>query len=153
MGSELCRLARGFGMNCIAWNRGGVNPSLPYRVMQLPQLFQEADVIFLHIACAKETHKMIGSHLLKSVKTGAILVNTARGKIIEDIALIDALTYGPLGHAALDVFTEEPIHVTSPLCKLENVTLSAHAAWKTPDATDRLMRLGLEILRNDLNTL
>jgi len=153
VGAELCRMASGFGMNCLAWNRSGVEPALPCREVPLEQLFREADAISLHIAYAEETHEMIGAPLLQSVKPGAILVNTARGGLVDDAALVTALTDGPLGHAALDVFTEEPLDAGSPFCRLENVTLAAHAAWKTPDAADRLMRRGLEILRDDIQAL
>lgn len=95
---------------------------------------------------------MIDAPLLNAMKPGAILVNTERGGVVDEAALISALTDGPLRHAALDVFTEEPLSNASPLARLENVTLSAHAAWKTPDAADRLMRLGLEILQSDIAT-
>ena len=153
VGAELCRMANGFGMNCLAWNRSGVDPALPCREVPLDQLFRKADAISLHIAYAEETYEMIGAPLLQSVKPGAILVNTARGGVVDDAALATALTDGPLGHAALDVFTEEPLDAGSPLCQLENVTLTAHTAWKTPDAADRLMRRGLEILQHDIQTL
>lgn len=152
VGAELCRMATGFGMQAIAWNRSGVDPALPCREVPLETLFREADAISLHIAYSDETKEMINAPLLDSVKPGAILINTARGGIIDDRALLSALTTGSLGHAALDVFTEEPLASNSPYCGLENVTLSAHAAWKTPEAADRLMRRGLEILQRDLAT-
>jgi D-3-phosphoglycerate dehydrogenase len=153
VGAELCRIANGFGMNCLAWNRSGIDPALPCREVPLEQLFRDADAISLHIAYVKETHEMIGAQLLQSVKPGAILVNTARGSVVDNAALTTALTGGPLGHAALDVFTEEPLDASSTLCQLQNVTLTAHAAWKTPDAADRLMRRGLKILQDDIQTL
>ena len=153
VGTELCRMANGFGMNCLAWNRSGVDATLPCREVTLEQLFRDADAISLHIAYAVETHEMISAPLLQSVKPGAILVNTARGGVVDDAALVTALTDGPLGHAALDVFTEEPLDADATLCQLENVTLAAHAAWKTPDAADRLMRRGLAILQDDIQAL
>ena len=152
VGSELIRIANAFGMSCLAWNRSGVDPSLPCRETSLEDLFQQADAVSLHIAYADETHEMIDAPLLNAMKPGAILVNTARGGVVDEAALISALTDGPLRHAALDVFTEEPLSNASPLAHLQNVTLSAHAAWKTPDAADRLMRLGLEILQSDIAT-
>ena len=133
VGSELIRIADAFGMSCLAWNRSGVDPSLPCRETSLEDLFQQ-DAVSLHIAYADETHEMIDAPLLNAMKPGAILVNTARGGVVDEAALISALTDGPLRHAALDVFTEEPLSNASPLARLENVTLSAHAAWKTPDA-------------------
>lgn len=150
VGAEVIRIANAFGMQCIAWNRSGVDPSLPCQEAPLEALFQQADAVSLHIAYAEETHEMIGAPLLNAMKPGAILVNTARGGVVDESALISALTGGPLRHAALDVFAEEPLSTASPLIGLENVTLSAHAAWKTPDAADRLMRRGLEILQADI---
>jgi len=150
VGAELCRMAAAFGMDVIAWNRSGVDPALPCAEVPLDRLFREADAISLHVAYSDETREMIGSALLQSVKPGALLVNTARGGIVDEDALIAALQSGLLGHAALDVFTEEPLDPASPLCGLDNVTLSAHAAWKTPDAADRLMRRGLDILQRDM---
>ena len=150
VGSELIRIADVFGLNCLAWNRSGVDPSLPCREVKLEEIFHEADAVSLHIAHTGETHEMVDDSLLNSMKSGAILVNTARGGVVKENALIRALTHGPLGHAALDVFNEEPLDAASPLAELENVTLSAHAAWKTPDAAERLMRRGLEILQSDL---
>lgn len=153
VGAELSRMASAFGMEVIAWNRSGVAPDLPCRAVPLDRLFREADAISLHIAYSEDTHQMIGADLLQSVKPGAILVNTARGGVVDDAAMVAALQDGPLGHAALDVYTEEPLEAGSPLRGLENVTLTAHAAWKTPDAADRLMRRGLEILQADISSM
>jgi D-3-phosphoglycerate dehydrogenase len=153
VGGELARMAHGFGMQVIAWNRSGVDPALPCREVALDDLFGTADAISLHVAYAAETSEMIGAELLSTVKPGAILVNTARGGIVDEAALVAALRTGPLGHAALDVYTEEPLPADSPFRDLPNVTLAAHAAWKTPEAADRLMRRGLEILQADLREL
>ena len=153
VGAELCRIAAGFGMNCIAWNRSGVDSSLPCKEVPLEQVFRDADAVSLHIAFSDTTNKMIGAPFLQSMKPGAILVNTARGGVVDDAALVEALKNGPLGHAALDVYTVEPLEDESPLRSMQNVTLSAHAAWKTPDAADRLMRRGLEILKDDIASL
>ena len=153
VGAELSRMASAFGMEVIAWNRSGVAPDLPCRAVPLDRLFREADAISLHIAYSEDTHQMIDADLLQSVKPGAILVNTARGGVVDDAAMVAALQDGPLGHAALDVYTEEPLEAGSPLRGLKNVTLTAHAAWKTPDAADRLMRRGLEILQADIASM
>ena len=150
LGQRLAEVGKAFRMDVIAWNRSGVDPALPCAEVPLDRLFREADAISLHVAYSDETREMIGSALLQSVKPRALLVNTARGGIVDEDALVAALQSGLLGHAALDVFTEEPLDPASPLCGLDNVTLSAHAAWKTPDAADRLMRRGLDILQRDM---
>ena len=76
-----------------------------------------------------------------------ILVNTARGAVVDEAAMIEALQSGRIGHAALDVFDEEPLPAGHQLTKLENVTLSAHSAFRTPEATETLMRRALDIAR------
>ncbi|MED6310449.1 MAG: NAD(P)-dependent oxidoreductase, partial [Pseudomonadota bacterium] len=105
------------------------------------------------IAFSDTKNEMIGTPFLQSLKLGAILVSTARGSVVDDVALVEVLKTGPLGHAALDVYTVEPLESESPLRSMQNVTLSAHAAWETPDAADRLMKRGLEILQDDIASL
>jgi len=75
-------------------------------------------------------------------------VNTARGALLDEPALIAALTEGRIGHAALDVFDTEPLPLGHPLTRLENVTLSAHSGFDTPEATETLLRRGLDIARD-----
>ena len=128
VGAHLCRIAAGFEMNCIAWNRSGGASSLPYKEVPLKQVFRDADAVSLHIAFSDTTNKMIGAPFLLSIKTGAILVNTARGSVVDDVALVEALKTVPLGHAAIDVYTVEPLKSGSPLRSMQNDTLSAHAA-------------------------
>jgi D-3-phosphoglycerate dehydrogenase len=81
------------------------------------------------------------------MRPGAILVNTARGALIDEAALADALRRGHLRHAALDVFVEEPLPAGHALTGLGNVTLSAHSAFRTPEASENLIRRGLDIAR------
>ncbi|MED6311486.1 MAG: NAD(P)-dependent oxidoreductase, partial [Pseudomonadota bacterium] len=119
VGAELCRSAAGFGMNCIAWNRSGGASSLPCKEVPHKQVFRDADALSLHIAFSDTTNKMIGAPFLQSMKPGAILVNTTRGGLVDDVALVEALKTGPLGHAALDVYTVEPLKSGSPLRSAE----------------------------------
>ncbi|QEL24759.1 hypothetical protein FQV39_20825 [Bosea sp. F3-2] len=84
------------------------------------------------------------------MKKGALFVNTARGALVDDEALIGALASGHVAHAALDVFTTEPLPSTSPYLKLANVTLSAHAAFKTRRASTRLLPRGMSLAVEEL---
>ena len=86
VGAELCRIAAGFGMNCIAWNRSSVVSSLSCKEVPLKQVFRDADAVSLHIAFSDTTNKIIGAPFLQSMKPGAILVNTARGGVVIGIA-------------------------------------------------------------------
>jgi D-3-phosphoglycerate dehydrogenase len=79
------------------------------------------------------------------MRPGALLVNTARGAVIDEAALIAALASGPIAHAALDVFTVEPLPAGHALAGLPNVTLSAHSAFRTPEASDTLIRRAIDI--------
>jgi D-3-phosphoglycerate dehydrogenase len=82
---------------------------------------------------------MVSRACFEAMKPGAILVNTARGAIVDEEAMIDALKSGQLRHAGLDVFNIEPLPADHPLTKLPNVTLSAHSAFRTPEASENLM--------------
>ena len=79
------------------------------------------------------------------MRPGAILVNTARGAVVDEAAMIAALQDGRLRHAALDVYATEPLPAGHPLPRLENVTLSAHSAFRTPEASENLIRRALDI--------
>ena len=116
-------------------------------------MFETADLIAPQLALTDETSGMIGADLLARVKPGAMLVNTARGTLVGAGALIAALRDGPLGHAALDVYDEEPLPADHPLRGLENVTLTCHAAFKTPEASHRLLKMGSDLLRADLDAI
>jgi D-3-phosphoglycerate dehydrogenase len=83
------------------------------------------------------------------MRPGAILINTARGAILDEPALIDALREGRLAHAGLDVFADEPLPEGHPLTRLDNVTLTSHAAFMTREASERLLRMALEILAEE----
>ncbi|MDF1747895.1 MAG: 2-hydroxyacid dehydrogenase [Alphaproteobacteria bacterium] len=149
IGKEMVRISAGFGMKVIAWNRSPMANDLPCQQVSLEDLFSQSDVVSLHVASTAQTQNMINADLLARMKPGAVLVNVARGEIIDTAALIDALKNGPLGHAALDVFTQEPLPADNPLCSLDNVTLTAHAAWNTPDADRTLMEIGFGLARAD----
>jgi D-3-phosphoglycerate dehydrogenase len=88
---------------------------------------------------------MLDASRIGQMRPGAILVNTARGAIVDEAAMIAALQDGRLRHAALDVFATEPLPADHPLTRMENVTLSAHSAFRTPEASDNLIRRALDI--------
>jgi D-3-phosphoglycerate dehydrogenase len=95
------------------------------------------------------TRNFIDRRRLGLLKPGAILINTARGAIVDEAALIEALRDGRIAHAGLDVFTTEPLPPEHPLAVLPNVTLTAHAAFATREASERLLRTALEILAEE----
>lgn len=141
---EVARIAGGSGMRVLAWNRTPKTaPGVEF--VPLDQLLAESDVISLHLLLNDETKGFISRDHIAQMKKGVLLVNTARGAVIDEPAMIDALKTGQIGHAALDVFVEEPLPPGNPFVGLENVTLSAHSAFRTPEASETLLRRALDI--------
>jgi phosphoglycerate dehydrogenase-like enzyme len=104
---------------------------VPYEFRDLNELLAEADVVSLHVPQTAETAGMIDAAALGRMKPGAVLVNTARGGLVDEAALVAALRSGRLGAAGLDVFAQEPTPADNPLLSLENVVLAPHVAWVT----------------------
>jgi D-3-phosphoglycerate dehydrogenase / 2-oxoglutarate reductase len=146
IGREVARIARGIGMEVIAWNRTP-RPEASVPLIELPALLARADVISLHLALNDGTRGLLGRNELARTKPGVILVNTARGALIDESALIAALESRHIRHAGLDVFHAEPLSPDHPLARLENVTLTSHAAFRTLEASMTLMRRAIDIVR------
>src|SRR3546814_1434364 len=100
----------------------------------LDTLLAHSDVLSVHLLLNDETRGFLSAARLAQMKKGAILVNTARGAVVDEAAMIAALKSGQLGHAGLDVFDVEPLPAGHPLTALDNVTPSAHSAFRTPEA-------------------
>ncbi len=141
IGAEMARLGKAIGMNLIAWTR---NPSpergarLGVRYVEMDTLLKDSDVISIHVALAPETYHLIGRRELEMMKQGALLVNVARGQVVDQQALVDALNSGHLGGAGLDVFEEEPLPAGSPLLSCQQVVLTPHVGDMTPEGTEWL---------------
>ena len=146
IGREVARIARGIGMQVIGWNRTA-RPDAGVPLLDLDTLMTRSDVISLHLALTEETRGMIGTQQLARMKPGVILVNTARAALVDEPALVEALRSGRIRHAGLDVFHAEPLSPDHPLARLENVTLTSHAAFRTLEASMTLMRRAVDIVR------
>jgi D-3-phosphoglycerate dehydrogenase len=146
IGREVARIARGVGMEVIAWNRTP-RPDAAAALVGLDELLARADVISLHLALTEATQGLIDAKRIALTKPGVILVNTARGALVDEQALIDALNGGHIRHAALDVFHVEPLATDHPLASMDNVTITAHAAFRTLEASETLMRRAVDIVR------
>ena len=149
IGSEMIRMAAGFGMRVAAWSRSGVSDDLPCQAMPLDDLLRESDALSVHLALTEETRGFFDATRLSLIKPGALLVNVARGALFEEEALADALRSGRIRHAALDVFSTEPLPANHPFTKLPNVTLTAHAAWKSREASARLLHEAVALAKAD----
>lgn len=144
--AELARLANGVGMKVIAWNRSPkTHPGVQF--VELDEVLENSEVVSVHLLLTDETRGLISRERIDSMRDGAVLINTARGALVDEEAMIDALKSGKLGHAGLDVFVTEPMPNDHPLTKLDNVTLSAHSAFRTPEASDNLIQSALNHCR------
>jgi len=146
IGAEVARIASGMGMQAIAWNRTP-RPGAPVPLVDLDTLLQTSDVVSLNLALNEETRGFLDAARIARMKPGVILVNTARGALVDEAALIEALNSGQIRHAGLDVFHSEPLKADHPLAQLDNVTLSAHAAFRTLEASMTLLRRAIDIVR------
>ncbi|MBN9510500.1 MAG: 3-phosphoglycerate dehydrogenase [Alphaproteobacteria bacterium] len=144
---EVARIALGGGMRVLAYNRTQ-RTAEGVTFVDAETLLAESDVVSLHLLLTDETRGFLSRARLARLRPGAIVVNTARGALIDEAALVEALRTGRIGHAALDVFHEEPVPPGHPLTALANVTLSAHSAFRTPEASETLLRRALDIARD-----
>ena len=140
--AEVARLASGSGMRVVAWNRSPKSCE-GVTFVSLETLLEQSDVVSLHMALNDETRFFMSRERIAAMRRGAILVNTARGELVDEQALIDALESGHLRHAGLDVFAVEPLPSGHPLTRLRNVTLSAHSAFRTREASENLIKAAL----------
>ena len=138
IGAEVARLALGIGMKVLAWNRSP-REMAGVEFVSIERLLAESDAVSLHLLLDDETRGFLSRQRLSAMRPGTILVNTARGGLVDEAAMVEALRSGWLGHAALDVFDVEPLPAGHVLATLPNVTLSAHSGFRTPEANERLI--------------
>ena len=144
--AEVARLALGTGMKVLAWNRSPKSfPGVQF--VDLDRLLADSDVLSLHLVLNDETKNFLSRERIAAMRPGAILINTARGALVDETAMVDALRSGHLRHAGLDVFAVEPLPAGHVLTTLPNVTLSAHSAFRTAEANQNLIGAALEHCR------
>ena len=144
--AEVARIALGSGLRVQAWNRTPKSYS-GVEFVDVDALLAQSDIISLHLLLNDETRGFLSRERIAAMKQGVILVNTARGALADEAAMIDALKSGHIRHAGLDVFDVEPLPADHPLTKLPNVTLSAHSAFRTPEASENLIAAAWEHCR------
>ncbi len=142
--AEVARIAGGAGMRVLAWNR---SPKSAQGVtfVSLETLLAESHVVSLHLLLNDETRGFLSADRIAQMRPGALLINTARGAVVDEAAMIAALDSGHIAHAALDVFDVEPLPYPHRLSTMDSVTLSAHSAFRTAEATETLLRRALDI--------
>jgi D-3-phosphoglycerate dehydrogenase len=141
IGAATARRLKAFDVNLLYWSQTR-HPDLEHELglewATLPDLLARSDIVSLHVPRAPETNHLIDSKELASMKRGAMIVNTARGSIIDEAALIDALRSGRLAGAALDVFEQEPLKPDNPLLTMGNVVLAPHLGASSLEAMQRM---------------
>ena len=141
IGAAMARLAQAIGMDVIAWTfepSSARGAELGVRFVALDDLLRQADVVSLHVRLTERSRGLIGARELALMRPGALLINTARGPVVDTAALVEALHVGRLGGAALDVFDTEPLPAGHPLLACEQVVLTAHNADQTPEGMELL---------------
>jgi (S)-sulfolactate dehydrogenase len=149
IGRRTARLARGLGMRIVAYDPGLVANSPVWAEEgatrgALDDVFAIADVVTLHVPLTPETRHLVEARRLASMKPDAILIDTARGGVVDEVALAAALRAGRLGGAALDVFEREPLPAGSPLAGCPNLVLTPHIAGVTRESNERVSALVAE---------
>ncbi len=139
--AEMARLGRAIGMDVLAWT---FHPTperaagLGVTFVPLEELLSRSDVVSLHVRLTGESRGLIGEEQIRRMKPGAMLVNTARGPVVDTKALVDALNSGHLGGAGIDVFDDEPVPAGHPLLACQQVVLTPHNADQTPEGFELL---------------
>jgi D-3-phosphoglycerate dehydrogenase len=153
VGQRMIQLGKAIGMKVIAQT---LHPS-PARAAEydvefvtLEELMRQSDVVSLHVLGVPETDKLIGEHELSLMKPTAMLINTSRGSVVDEPALVKALQNGTLAGAGLDVFATEPLPPDHPLRSMENVVLSPHAGSMIPEATLAGLAMAVDNVANFL---
>ena len=145
IGESFVKKAKGFGMKILYHNRKRLSKSqekkLGAKYVSLNDLFSNSDVISIHVPHTKDTNEMINAKILKTMKKNAFLINTARGKIINEKDLVNSLKKKEIAGAGLDVFFTEPIGKNHPLTKLDNVVLAPHIGSSTKETRTKMAEL------------
>ena len=148
VGGTVARRLTGFGSRVLYTDPDPTREFTGAERVELDELLATADVVCIHTPLDVDTRGLIGSAQLAAMKPGAILINAARGPIVDEAALVEALSSGTLAGAGLDVFTVEPLAADSPLRRFENVFISPHSAAATEEADARLLEVvGENLLR------
>jgi len=151
IGKAVAKKAQTFGMNVIYHNRNRLprkrEKILKVKYTTFNELFRKSDIVSLHVPYTSQTHELVNKSLLKKMKKRAFLVNTARGKIINEKDLVFALRKKMIAGAALDVFYHEPVGKNHPLTKIENVVLAPHIGSSSRETRDKMAALTVENLK------
>jgi D-3-phosphoglycerate dehydrogenase len=154
IGQQVARIARGIGMKVIAWTRHAnilLAQELDIELVQLDDLYRRSDVVSLHIRQTPETVSFVGERELNLMKRTAFFINTARGPIVDEAALVKALETERIAGAGLDVFSAEPLPEGHPITALSNVVLTPHSGGVTKEALEAGLQLAINNVFDFIN--
>jgi phosphoglycerate dehydrogenase-like enzyme len=152
-GTRVAQIAKAFNMDVMAWDRPGSKNTKADGIprLSIEELLKTSDIVSIHLRLSPESEKLIDAEKLALMKKGAILINTSRGAIIDESALVQALQKGPLAGAGLDVFAHEPLPADSPLRSLPNVILTPHIGWTVKEVFEEFAQIASKQLSDYLN--
>jgi D-3-phosphoglycerate dehydrogenase len=140
IGAEMARLGNGIGLKVLAYNRTPKPGTVP-----IDDLLAQSDIVSLHLGLNDQTRGFLNRERIAKTKPGVIIVNTARAGVVDEAALLEALKSGHVGHYATDVFGKEPPSPDEPLLEADNVTLTSHAGYNTPEAAMTMYRRAIDL--------
>jgi phosphoglycerate dehydrogenase-like enzyme len=143
IGRRFAQIGEAIGMRVIAWTMHP-NPALGFTLVSLDELYRSSDVVSVHLRLSADTRGMIGEREFAMMKPSTIFINTARGPIVDEAALLEALLNSRIAAAGLDVFEVEPLPAGHALTRLPNVVLSAHSAGVTPEALEAGLQMAVD---------
>lgn len=146
IGKSVAKIAEAFGANVVISTRTPPQ-NCPYKCLSLGDILGASDILSLHCPLTPATQDMIDKNTISLMKDGAVLINTARGGLVDEYALRDALLSGKLAGAGLDVVREEPMSPANPLRGIKNCLITPHTAWVAPETRRRLLDIAVENLR------
>ena len=147
IGLQIVRIAQGIGMRVIAWTRSPGNKpieDMEIEMVSLDDLYRRSDVVSLHVRLTAETTGMVGEREFEAMKDSAILINTARGAVVDEQALLHALRTRSIRGAGLDVFEQEPLPEDHPLAAEPNVVMTPHSGGVTSEALERGLQMAVD---------
>lgn len=147
IGQQVAKIAAAFGMKVLAYSRTSSKITAPAKSVSFEFLLQNSDFISLHSPLTPETTNLINEESLKLVKNGSMLINTARGPLVDEVAVAKALRTGKLSVYAADVLSKEPMAKDCPLLGFENTIITPHVAWAGFETRQRLMNIAVDNLK------
>jgi phosphoglycerate dehydrogenase-like enzyme len=152
-GTKVSQIASAFNMEVVAWDRtaGKYKDNSQVKRLPLDELLSTSDIVSIHLRLSNESSGLMNKENLAKMKQDAFLINTSRGAIVDENALIEALRNGALGGAGLDVFAQEPLAVDSPLRLLYNVILTPHIGWTVEEVFEEFAHIACTQLIEYLN--